>query len=56
MNLIVEITELEVEQSKSRDLNNKTSIGRAKKIESKNKRLTSLETIQKFVTTPMGII
>ncbi len=53
-NLIVEIAELEVEQSKSRDLNNKTSIGRAKKIESKNKRLTSLETIQKFIYNPNG--
>lgn len=53
-NLIVEIAELEVEQSKSRDLNNKTSIGRAKKIESKNKRLASLETIQKFIYNPNG--
>ncbi|WP_288445410.1 UvrD-helicase domain-containing protein [uncultured Chryseobacterium sp.] len=53
-NLIVEIAELEVEQSKSRDLNNKTSIGRAKKIESKNKRLASLKTIQKFIYNPNG--
>lgn len=53
-NLIVEIAELEEQQSKSRDLNNKTSIGRAQKIESKNKRLLSLETIQKFIYNPNG--
>ena len=53
-NLIVEISELEEQQSKSRDLNNKTSISRAKKIESKNKRLASLETIQKFIYNPNG--
>ncbi len=53
-NLIVEIAELEAQQSKSRDLSNKTSIGRAKKIESKNKRLLLLETIQKFIYNPNG--
>jgi len=53
-NLIVEIAELEGQQSKSRDPNNKTSVGRAKKIESKNKRLLSLETIQKFIYNPNG--
>ncbi|WP_144283972.1 UvrD-helicase domain-containing protein [Chryseobacterium echinoideorum] len=53
-NLIIEIAELEVEQSKSRNLNNKTSVGRAKKIESKNKRLASLETIKKFIYNPNG--
>ncbi|WP_353158788.1 UvrD-helicase domain-containing protein [Myroides odoratus] len=53
-NLIVEIAELEEQQSKSKDLNNKTSIGRAKKIDSKNKRLLSLETIQKFIYNPNG--
>lgn len=53
-NLIIEIAKLEEEQSKSKDLNNKTSIGRAKKIESKNKRFTSLETIQKFIYNPSG--
>lgn len=53
-NLTVEIAELEEQQSKSKDLNNKTSIGRAKKIESKNKRLASLETIQKFIYNPNG--
>ncbi|MDL1912979.1 MAG: ATP-dependent helicase [Bergeyella sp.] len=53
-NLIVEIAELKGQQSKSRDSNNRTSIGRAKKIESKNRRLASLETIQKFIYNPNG--
>ncbi|MEC3880313.1 UvrD-helicase domain-containing protein [Parapedobacter sp. 10938] len=53
-NLIVEIADLEEQQSKSKDLNNKTSIGRAKKIESKNKRLSSLENIQRFIYNPNG--
>lgn len=53
-NLIVEIAELEEQQSKSRDLNNKISIGRAQRIESKSKRLLSLETIQKFIYNPNG--
>jgi DNA helicase-2/ATP-dependent DNA helicase PcrA len=52
-NLIVEIAELEEQQSKSRGIN-KTSIGRAKKIESKKERLTSLSTIQKFIYNPNG--
>lgn len=52
-NLIVEIAELEEQQSKSRGVN-KTSIGRAKKIESKKERLTSLGTIQKFIYNPNG--
>lgn len=54
-NLIVEIAELEESNNlKVKILNNKTSIGRAKKIESKNKRLSSLETIQKFIYNPNG--
>ncbi|MBL1220240.1 ATP-dependent helicase [Chryseobacterium sp. L7] len=53
-NLVVEIAELQGQQSKSRDTSNKTSIGRAKKIESKNRRLASLETIQKFIYNPNG--
>jgi DNA helicase-2/ATP-dependent DNA helicase PcrA len=53
-NLIGEIAELEEQQSKSRDLNNKTSIGRAKKIESKRERLDSLNKIQKFIYNPNG--
>ncbi|WP_291275308.1 UvrD-helicase domain-containing protein [Flavobacterium sp.] len=52
--LSAEIVELQEQQSKSKDLTNKTSIGRAKKIESKNKRLASLETIQKFIYNPNG--
>lgn len=53
-NLIVEIAELEEQQSKSRDLNNKTSIGRARKIESKKERLASMTTIRKFIYNPNG--
>ena len=53
-NLNKEISELEEQQSKSRDLNNKTSIGRAKKIESKRERLIALNDIQKFVYNPNG--
>lgn len=53
-NLNKEISELEEQQSKSRDLNNKTSIGRAKKIESKRERLLALNDIQKFVYNPNG--
>lgn len=52
--LIDEIAELEKQQSKSRDLKNKTSISRARKIESKKERLTSLSTIQKFIYNPNG--
>ncbi|WP_123907090.1 UvrD-helicase domain-containing protein [Flavobacterium johnsoniae] len=53
-NLILEISELKEQQSKSRDLSNKTSIGRAKKIESKTDRLESLSIIHKFVYNPNG--
>ena len=53
-NLNSEILQLEEEQSKSRDLTNKTSIGRAKKIESKKERLASLDAIQKFIYNPNG--
>lgn len=53
-NLITEIAELEEQQSKSRDLTNKTSIGRAKKIESKKERLIALKGIQKFIYNPNG--
>ena len=48
------ITELEEGQSKSRDLNNKTSIDRARKIESKQKRLKNLAHITKFIYNPNG--
>ncbi|MEP3388194.1 MAG: UvrD-helicase domain-containing protein [Reichenbachiella sp.] len=53
-NLNSEIAELEEQQSKSRDLTNKTSIGRAKKIESKKERLIALKGIQKFIYNPNG--
>ncbi|WP_209332831.1 UvrD-helicase domain-containing protein [Lunatimonas salinarum] len=53
-NLNSEILELEEQQSRSRDLNNKTSISRAQKIESKKKRLEALEIIQKFIYNPNG--
>ena len=53
-NLNKEISELEDRQSKSRDPKNKTSIGRAKKIESKRERLIALKDIQKFVYNPNG--
>lgn len=53
-NLNIEISELAELQSRSRDLNNKTSISRAQKIESKKKRLQALENIQKFIYNPNG--
>lgn len=53
-NLNSEIAELEEQQSRSRNLNNKTSISRAQKIESKKKRLAILENIQKFIYNPNG--
>lgn len=48
------IAELEGEQSRSRDLNNKTSVDRAKRIASKNRRLAYLPGITKFVYSPTG--
>lgn len=53
-NLNIEITELEGQQLKSRDLTNKTSISRAQKIETKKKRLFALENIQNFTYNPNG--
>lgn len=53
-NIKSEVQELEVEQSKSRNLNNKTSLARAKKIESKTKRLESLDNFHKFIYNPNG--
>lgn len=53
-NLSKEIQKLEDEQSKSRDKKNKTSIDRAKKIESKNKRILNLANIVKFTYNPNG--
>lgn len=54
LNLQTDIAELNEAQSKSRDLNNKTSIDRARKIESKEKRLQNLDTIKKFTYSPNG--
>lgn len=53
-NLIVEIVGLEDEQSRSKDIKNKTSVGRAKKIESKKSRLEIIENIRKFIYNPNG--
>jgi DNA helicase-2/ATP-dependent DNA helicase PcrA len=53
-NLNSEIFDLEQQQLKSKNLNNKASIGRAKKIESKKERLASLDIIQKFIYNPNG--
>lgn len=53
-NIKSEVQELEAEQSKSRNLNNKTSLARAKKIESKTKRLGSLDNFHKFIYNPNG--
>lgn len=49
-----EVWKLETEQSKSKNLNNKTSLARAKKIESKTKRLELLDGFRKFVYNPNG--
>lgn len=51
-NLEVEIQELELEQGKSKNLGNKTSMTRAKKIESKKERINNLEEIKNFVYNP----
>ncbi|KIA94492.1 Fis family transcriptional regulator [Flavobacterium sp. KMS] len=53
-NLANEIYKLEEEQSKSKNLLNKTSIDRTRKIESKNKRLDNLNNIQQFTYNPNG--
>lgn len=49
-----DILKLEEAQSKSRDLANKTSIDRARKIESKKNRLQNLNSIIKFTYNPNG--
>lgn len=53
-NLEDEILDLEDAQSRSRNLNNKTSIDRARKIDSKKKRMSNLDIISKFVYNPNG--
>lgn len=52
--LTADIGDLNEQQSKSKNLKNKTSIDRAKRIESKTKRLVSLKDIRKFVYNPNG--
>ena len=52
--LQVDIQDLENKQSKSKNLNNKTSIDRARKIESKSKRLSNLGAIKQFTYNPNG--
>ncbi|MCE5186920.1 MAG: AAA family ATPase [Planctomycetaceae bacterium] len=52
--LETEIKELNDLQSKARNTNTKTYIDRASKIESKAKRIKSLETIRKFSYNPNG--
>ncbi len=53
-NLSTEISELEEQQTKSRNLQNKTSIDRARKIESKKKRIKNLDEFEKFAYNPNG--
>lgn len=48
------IDDLNIQLSKSRDLNNKTSVSNKRKIESKTKRLDSLSIISKFIYNPNG--
>ncbi|NRT15516.1 DNA helicase-2/ATP-dependent DNA helicase PcrA [Flavobacterium sp. 28A] len=48
------ITELNVQLSKSRDPNNKTSVSNKRKIESKTKRLELFPKISKFIYNPNG--
>ncbi|WP_407535314.1 UvrD-helicase domain-containing protein [Elizabethkingia miricola] len=54
INLREDILKLQEEQEKSTNLNNKTSIDRAKKIESKKNRIATLDNISKFVYNPNG--
>ncbi len=53
-NLQTEISELKEAQSKSRDLKNKTSVDRARKIDSKENRIQYLDNISKFIYNPNG--
>lgn len=52
--LIKDIKELELAQSKSRNLQNKTSIDRARKIKTKTKRLENLINVTRFTYNPNG--
>lgn len=53
-NLQSDLVDLQEQQNKSRDLNNKTSVDRARKIESKEKRLRNLDQIREFRYNPNG--
>jgi len=53
-NLKDEISKLEEKQGKSKNLQNKTSLDRAKKISSKNKRYLNLDNVVKFTYNPNG--
>lgn len=53
-NLGAEIAKLEEEQSRSLDLQNKTSLDRKRRIESKTKRLDNLQSITKFTYDANG--
>ncbi|PNW27222.1 UvrD-helicase domain-containing protein [Formosa algae] len=52
--LIEDIKDLELAQSKSRNLQNKTSIDRARKIKTKTKRLANLKNVTRFTYNPNG--
>jgi DNA helicase-2/ATP-dependent DNA helicase PcrA len=53
-NLQSDLVDLQEQQKKSRDPNNKTSLDRARKIESKEKRLRNLDQIREFRYNPNG--
>lgn len=52
--LLKDIEDLELAQSKARSLQNKSSIDRARKIKSKNKRLENLPNVTRFTYNPNG--
>jgi ATP-dependent DNA helicase UvrD/PcrA len=54
VDLKTSIEELNIQLSKSRDINNKTAVTNKRKIESKTKRLDSLNKISKFIYNPKG--
>lgn len=53
-NLRTDLLDLQEKQLKSRDLTNKTSVDRARKIESKERRIQNLDQIRKFTYNPNG--
>lgn len=52
--LASDISDLQEQQKKSKNLKNKASIDRAKNIDSKKKRLEALKTVRKFTYNPSG--